>query len=106
MMVMMMFVLALVGGDGVLLYSFSFEGALLWDHSLVPSVCFCSRLVFVIIRSLLSGSVWICVVTLLLALTMMVSARGRSVFCVCCHCYISRRCWSLVRDNPREPLTR
>jgi len=94
------------GSDIVLLYSLSFVGNLLWDHSLFPSVYFCSRFVAIIVQLLLSGCVWFVVVVLLLALTMIVSACGRGVHCVCCRCYYWRRCWSLASDNPREPLTR
>jgi len=57
------------GSDGVLLYSFTFVGTLLWDHTFFPSVCFCSRFVVVIVRPLLSGGVFVCVFSLLLALT-------------------------------------
>jgi len=57
------------GGDVVLMYSAPFLGTLLWDHTLFPSVCFCSRFVVFIVQPFLSGGVCVSVVILLLSLT-------------------------------------
>jgi len=108
MMVMMILAIVMVDAWVVMAYCciHSLLRALICDHSLFPSVCFCSPFVVVIVQPLLSGRVCVCVFALLLALTMIVSAHGRSVCCVCCCCYNWRRCRSLFPDNPREPLTR